>query len=78
VIDVAIFTDTGIWLLDFKTDAVTETTLPEKIRAYTPQLNLYALALARIHQRPVTEAWLYFLAANHSAPVPLEQCASAS
>jgi ATP-dependent helicase/nuclease subunit A len=71
VVDVAVFTGAGIWILDFKTDAVTETTVSEKVAAYTPQLALYAMALNRIFQRPITGAWLHFLAVNQSAPVDL-------
>ena len=75
VVDVAALTDTGIWLLDFKTDAVTATSLAEKVAAYTPQLALYALALSRIFERPVTGAWLHFLAADQSVPVALPSMA---
>lgn len=77
VVDLAAFTDEGLWLLDFKTDAVTEATLAEKAVAYTPQLALYALALGRIFERPVTGAWLHFLAVNRSVPVPLPATFSA-
>ena len=51
-----------IWLLDFKTDHFPAGELEEKIKAYRPQLALYAQALERIHRRPVTKRWLHFLA----------------
>jgi ATP-dependent helicase/nuclease subunit A len=56
-----------IWLLDFKTDHFPVGDLKEKIGAYRPQLDLYALALERIHRRPVTRRWLHFLALRHTA-----------
>jgi len=52
---------TEIWVIDFKTDAVVEAELSAKTREYAPQLRLYAEALQRIYDRPVTEMWLYFL-----------------
>jgi ATP-dependent helicase/nuclease subunit A len=58
-----------IWLLDFKTDDVDAQFLAEKTRFYEPQLKLYALALARIYGRPVTQSWLHFLAPGESVPV---------
>jgi ATP-dependent exoDNAse (exonuclease V) beta subunit len=33
------------------------------VKHHEPQLKLYALALARIYERPVTECHLHFLAA---------------
>ncbi len=71
VVDLAVIAPERIWILDFKTDAVTPVTVAEKARAYAPQLQLYALALARLYERPVTGAWLHFFAANRSVPVPL-------
>ncbi|MCB1129169.1 MAG: PD-(D/E)XK nuclease family protein, partial [Verrucomicrobiae bacterium] len=71
VVDVAVIEPEDIWLVDFKTDRVTAASLEAKLRAYTPQLALYAMALGRIHRRPVREAWLYFLATGQAASVPL-------
>lgn len=71
VVDLAVIAPERIWILDFKTDAVTAATMAEKARAYAPQLQLYALALKRLYQRPVTGAWLYFLALNRSVQIPL-------
>jgi ATP-dependent helicase/nuclease subunit A len=62
VMDLAAILPGEIWLLDFKTDHFPAGDLEEKIRAYRPQLALYALALERIHRRPVTKRWLHFLA----------------
>ena len=64
VADLVVVQPQEIWLVDFKTDRLTATELPDKVRQYEPQLRLYALALGRIYQRPVTERWLYFLQAG--------------
>lgn len=69
VMDLAALLPDEIWLLDFKTDRFAAGHLEEKIRAYRPQLALYALALERIHRRPVTKRWLHFLALRHTALV---------
>ena len=61
VVDLAVIRPQEIWLLDFKTDHITESNAVEKIASYRPQLALYAQALAQIYRRPVTEKWLHFL-----------------
>ena len=60
-----------IWIVDFKTDwlAPGPEALAAKTRTYSPQLKLYALVLSRIHRRPVSAAWLYFL--DRGVAVPL-------
>jgi ATP-dependent helicase/nuclease subunit A len=67
VVDLAAFLPGEIWLLDFKTDRFPPDQLSAKIEGYRPQLALYAEAIARIHQRPVTRRWLHFLAHRHTA-----------
>ncbi len=69
VADLAVLRPDEIWLLDFKTDAVTPATRDAKVAAYRPQLGLYALALACIYRRPVTRAWLHFLASRETVAV---------
>jgi ATP-dependent helicase/nuclease subunit A len=69
VADVAVILPKEIWLLDFKTDRVTESELEGKTEMYRPQLNLYARALERIYGKPVTERWLHFLACGDTVPV---------
>jgi ATP-dependent helicase/nuclease subunit A len=66
-IDLAAFLPGEIWLLDFKTDHFPADQLNEKIGIYRPQLVLYAEAIARIHQRPVSRRWLHFLPRRHTA-----------
>ena len=70
--DLVVIAPEEIWLLDFKTDHVEAGGLEEKVRHYTPQLQLYALALARIYRRPVTRCWLHFLAAEETRTVRTE------
>lgn len=62
VADLAVILEKEIWLVDFKTDGMRPDELGAKVKTYAPQLKLYALALARIYRRPVTNCWLHFLA----------------
>jgi ATP-dependent helicase/nuclease subunit A len=71
VVDLAVIRPEAIWLVDFKTDDVTPTTLEEKVTKYAPQLRLYGLALERIWRRPVTECWLHFLKIGRSVAVSI-------
>ena len=64
VVDCALLEEDGITVIDFKTDFVTEETLPERVSHYRLQVQTYADALARIYQRPVKEACLYFFRLN--------------
>ncbi|HEX3718231.1 MAG TPA: UvrD-helicase domain-containing protein [Verrucomicrobiae bacterium] len=66
VVDLAAFLPEEIWILDFKTDQFPQDQLNRKIEIYRPQLALYAEAIARIHQRPVTRRWLHFLSRRHT------------
>ena len=52
--------DDGITIVDFKTDYVTEESLPEFVERYRPQVATYAQAMERIYQKPVESAYLYF------------------
>ncbi len=69
IVDLAVLCPEEIWLLDFKTDALTPNEVAARTGFYAPQLQLYALALARIFQRPVTQAWLHFFATGQTVPV---------
>jgi ATP-dependent helicase/nuclease subunit A len=69
VIDLAAILPEEIWLLDFKTDHFPAQELTEKIKLYRRQIELYAAALSRIYQRPVTRRWLHFLNHRHTANV---------
>jgi ATP-dependent helicase/nuclease subunit A len=69
VADLAVLLPNEIWLVDFKTNAVTAKDLPDKIEFYSPQLKLYARALQKIYSRPVTDCQLHFLAVRKTVPV---------
>jgi ATP-dependent helicase/nuclease subunit A len=69
VADLAVVNPQEIWLLDFKTDRVRGGKLEDRVASYRPQLQLYALALERIYQRPVTRRWLHFLDSGQTIEV---------
>jgi ATP-dependent helicase/nuclease subunit A len=71
VVDLAVILEKEIWIVDFKTDSVMELELPAKVKTYEPQLQLYALALSRIYNRPVTQCALYFLATRRLTSIEL-------
>ena len=60
VVDCALIEPDGITVIDFKTDYVTQQTLPQKLAYYTPQIDIYAQAMERIYQKPVKKRLLYF------------------
>ena len=64
VVDCALIEDDGITIIDFKTDHVTEETVSDLVRRYRPQVQTYADAMARIYQKPVKAAYLYFFRLN--------------
>ena len=64
VVDCALIEEDGITIIDFKTDRVTEETLPSRVEMYRHQVQAYAGAMERIYQRPVKQAVLYFFALN--------------
>jgi len=63
-VDLAVLLPGEIWIVDFKTDRLGPgpDALTAKVKLYSPQLRLYAMALSRIYARPVSAAWFYFLA----------------
>jgi ATP-dependent helicase/nuclease subunit A len=69
VVDLAVLLPHEIWVVDFKTDVLTEADLPAKTTRYAPQLQMYALALARIYQKPVRQCWLHFFTIGETVPV---------
>jgi ATP-dependent helicase/nuclease subunit A len=71
IADLVLIGPDEIWLVDYKTDRVDARALMAKVEEYRPQMALYALALSRILDRPVTRAWLHFLALRQSVDVPL-------
>jgi len=69
VVDCAIIEADGITILDFKTDYVTEQTLPELTDRYRMQVQTYAQAMSRIYQKPIKAAYLYFFRLNRFVSV---------
>jgi ATP-dependent helicase/nuclease subunit A len=69
VADLVVLLPGEIWLVDFKTDEIRSNGLTDKVKAYTPQLELYARALEKIYSRPVTARWLHFLAARRTETI---------
>jgi ATP-dependent helicase/nuclease subunit A len=70
VADLVVLWPTEIWLVDFKTDAVRADELVEKVRTYTPQLQLYAAALEQIFSdKKVTVRALHFLSLGQTERV---------
>ncbi|MCL4179107.1 MAG: UvrD-helicase domain-containing protein [Verrucomicrobia bacterium] len=64
VVDLAVICEREIWVLDFKTDRAGDP--DELIAHYGPQLQLYALALERIHARPVSRVWIHSFATRQT------------
>ncbi len=59
VVDCALVEEAGITVIDFKTDKVTEDTLPEVRQRYAQQVQTYAEALRRIFEKPILAKALY-------------------
>jgi ATP-dependent helicase/nuclease subunit A len=60
VVDCALIEEDGITVIDFKTDFVTEETLPSVVDRYRLQVEAYAGAMQRIYEMPVKKKLLYF------------------
>ena len=58
--DCALVEESGITVVDFKTDYVTDATLPEVLARYRPQVDTYSRALERIYETSVQGTYLYF------------------
>ncbi len=69
VVDCALIEPDGITVVDFKTDHVTDETLPDVAARYSAQVNTYADALARIYGKAIKGSFLYFFALDRFAQV---------
>ena len=67
-VDLAVILQKEIWVIDFKTDAVSEENVGALLRIYTPQLQLYGRALERIYKRPAL-LYLHFLVLNRTVEI---------
>ena len=59
VVDCALIQPDGIVVIDFKTDYVTEETIPEVKDRYRMQVKAYCQALEQIYKKPVIASYLY-------------------
>ncbi len=59
VVDCALIEPDGITVVDFKTDHVTEDTLPALVARYRPQVETYGEALSCIYEMPIKAQYLY-------------------
>ena len=64
VTDCCLVKPDGLWVIDFKTDAVRPGQEDRTAQRYRGQLEAYSQALARIFQRPVQRKLLYFFATD--------------
>ena len=62
VADCVFETESGLAVVDFKTDRAQTAEVQQRAEVYRAQLDAYAGALSRILERPVTERILYFFA----------------
>lgn len=69
VVDCALIDSEGITVIDFKSDRVSDTTLPIAIEMYSLQIKTYAEALSRIYELPIKSALLYFFHLNRFVSV---------
>lgn len=69
VVDCALIEDSGITIIDFKSDYISDHNLQEKVIQYTEQVRTYANALSRIYQKPIVAAYLYFFSSGQLVPV---------
>lgn len=65
-VDVVAVLPEELWIVDFKTDRVTQEELEARVKMHAPQLRFYALALERIYRRPVRRLCLHFLSAGRT------------
>ncbi|MBU0719537.1 MAG: PD-(D/E)XK nuclease family protein [Planctomycetes bacterium] len=69
VVDSIVPVENGIEIVDFKTDAITAASVPQRVERYRPQMELYGRAMSRIWRQPVWKCWLVFLSAHEVVEV---------
>ncbi len=70
VVDLAVFTEDGIIVVDFKTDRLTEDTIDRVAQGHFAQVRAYSRAIEEIYQQPVKKSLLYFFGMNEFVEVP--------
>ena len=66
IIDMLIVGSDDLWIIDFKTDSVSEQTAREHSEMYNEQISLYAQAAQNVWGKKVSGAWLYYLKCDSS------------
>lgn len=61
MVDGILVGESGLEVVDFKTDAIERQQLAQRIDHYRPQVCLYAKAVGQLWRRPVPTSWLVFL-----------------
>lgn len=69
IIDMLIKTSDGLWIIDFKTDRVTDEQLQHRVESYRGQLELYCKAAEAILKSKTLGRWLYFLSPRRAVSV---------
>ena len=68
MVDGIIVGDESLEIVDFKTDAIEASEVPQRCERYQPQMQMYSRAMARIWRRPVAVCWLVFLTPRQVVP----------
>ena len=63
-IDLLLFEEDGLTVVDFKTDRISPENAPAQAETHRLQLELYARAAEKIFVHPVKECWVWFLTAE--------------
>ena len=64
VIDGVLPGESGVEIIEYKTDRITPAEIDQRIRSYAHQLSAYAAAAEALFDRPVEKSWLVFLEAR--------------
>ena len=70
VVDCALIEVDGITVIDFKTDKVSEDTVPVLIQRYRTQVCIYVDALSRIYKLPIKAKYLYLFGIDSFVEIP--------
>lgn len=71
IIDCLVLSAKGFHVIDFKTDHITESQLPQRVESYRTQLMLYTRAAQAILKQKPLGIWLHFLAIDR--PINLKE-----
>lgn len=71
IVDMIIPNENGLTIVDFKTDRIDESAIPQRTQLYSEQLRHYAIAAAAILKQPITGIYLYFLHPQQAVEVEI-------